>query len=120
MLAESMKQTYRKLKTEEVRLIEYLAKIGSYKLGSNWDKEFRAASMNDGKMGGLRLIRGEFLEERKFRRCIAERNFKDLDGVVCVIALNVDSKNDLFELEIWKTDFTALLEMPSLNKLYVE
>ena len=39
--------------------------------------------------------------------------FTDEDGVKVIASLNVDSDGHLFELDIWKTDFSPLLRIPA-------
>jgi len=45
---------------------------------------------------------------------VAEYQFTDADGVEVLISLNVDADGRPFELDVWKTDFSPLVRMPSL------
>ena len=38
--------------------------------------------------------------------------FTDLDGVPVSVALNLDSEGKLYELDLWKVDFSALRRWP--------
>jgi hypothetical protein len=61
--------------------------------------------MNDGGMGSLRFVGSA---DRRFGKCIGEAEFDDLDGVPVSVALNVDQYGQLFELDLWKVDFSPL------------
>lgn len=66
--------------------------------------------MMDGGMGGL-----EFLSSRPDRilgRELAAIEFQDEDGVTVIATINLDQYGDLFELDIWKTDFSPLKNLP--------
>lgn len=40
--------------------------------------------------------------------------FTDIDGVKVLVTLNIDKQGDLLELDIWKTNFHQLVELPEL------
>ena len=58
--------------------------------------------------------RGKIITGRKFGRQISDFQFTDVDGIEVIASLNVDSDGNLFELDIWKTDFGKLIELPDL------
>ena len=66
--------------------------------------------MNDGGMGGLVFQSNN--TERKFGKELSSVEFDDQDGVRVFASVNLDQYGKLFELDIWKTDFSALLHMP--------
>ncbi|MBH0110721.1 hypothetical protein I6E81_11135 [Salinibacterium sp. NG22] len=66
--------------------------------------------MDDGGMGSL-TIRGRAVEERVERQ-VAEVTFFDSDGMWVSATLNVDQFDDLFELDVFKGDFSPLIEIP--------
>jgi hypothetical protein len=71
--------------------------------------------MEDGGMGSLYFLHPEKADtERRFGKRVAELQFKDIDGVDILAALNVDSDGGIMELDIWKTDYspTVKLEVP--------
>ena len=68
--------------------------------------------MNDGGMGSLRFTAPE--PKRHFGRQIAEQNFADSDGVGVSAAVFVDQLGDLFELDVFKGDFSPLLALPEI------
>jgi hypothetical protein len=74
----------------------------------------RVAAMNDGGMGSLSLVpRGSEGLERSMGRQIALGEFADSDGVLVSAALNVDRADRLYELDVWKVDFSPLSSWPS-------
>jgi len=44
---------------------------------------------------------------------LAEAEFQDADGVALSITINVDQHGSLFEMDVWKVDFTPLIRLPS-------
>ena len=45
---------------------------------------------------------------------ISEYHFHDRDGVLVLASLILDENNELFEIHIWKTDFSELIEWPQM------
>ncbi|WP_431201974.1 DUF6984 family protein [Bradyrhizobium betae] len=70
--------------------------------------------MNDGGMGSLRFVG---TADRRFGRCIGEAEFDDADGVPVSVALNADQHGMLFELDVWKVDFSPLQRIAALSEL---
>lgn len=69
--------------------------------------------MNDGGMGSLYLFpNGVIIEKRSFGKCVSTCQFTDKDGVEVIASLNVDKNGELFELDIWKTDYSPLISIP--------
>ena len=68
--------------------------------------------MNDGGMGSL-LFAGA--ADRRFGRCIGEAEFDDADGVLVSVALHLDQRDELFELDLWKVDFSPLQRIPAIG-----
>ncbi len=69
--------------------------------------------MSDGGMGSLRLFpRGAVGDARIFGRAASECQFIDADSVVVIVTLNLDKFGDLYELDIWKTNFEKLIRIP--------
>jgi hypothetical protein len=71
-------------------------------------------SLDDGGMGSMRF---EIGGNRVFFRCAADCMFQDSDGVVVFAALNLDQEGQLYELDIWKTDFSPLLCWPRRGEI---
>lgn len=59
--------------------------------------------MVDGGMGSLLIGSGE---GRRLGKGVASYEFEDIDGVLVSVVLNVDQNGDLFELDVWKVDFS--------------
>ncbi|MGQ0531116.1 MAG: DUF6984 family protein [Caulobacteraceae bacterium] len=64
--------------------------------------------MDDGGMGSIRFICEPPKEHQIFGREVARGVASDGDGVPLSLAVNVDQDGDLFELDIWKVDFSKL------------
>jgi hypothetical protein len=105
----------RKPTSQEERLIEILLQKSFLEIPKDWKEGLMVRSMDDGMMGSLYLYpRGKIITGRKFGRQISDFQFTDVDGIEVIASLNVDSDGNLFELDIWKTDFGKLIELPDL------
>jgi hypothetical protein len=67
--------------------------------------------MNDGGMCSLRF-RSTYNQRRRLGKKIAEAEFTDEDGTLVSAAVNLDENGELFELDIWKVDFSPLKRYP--------
>jgi hypothetical protein len=68
-----------------------------------------AKPMEDGGMGSLYFPRPDKArDQRRFGKRIAQTEFADEDGVLVSVALNVDQDDQLFELDVWRTDFSPV------------
>ena len=99
---------YKFIATEKYFLINKLLDLA--KININIENKL-VAELDDGKMGSLRF-KGS--ENRKYRKTISEYHFHDRDGVLVLASLILDENNDLFEIDIWKTDFSELIEWPQM------
>lgn len=105
----------RKPTIQEERLLELLVKKSSLVLPDNWKDSLLVRTMEDGDMGSLYLFpNGEIIENRILGEQVSEFQFTDLDGVEVIASLNIDTNGELFELDIWKTDFGKLIKFPDL------
>ena len=69
--------------------------------------------MRDGGMGSVRFLHPSLENDsRRMGARIAEIEFSDVDGVTVIASLNVDQSGELFELDIWRTDFGKLISYP--------
>ena len=68
---------------------------------------------NDGGMGGLVFLSKN--KDRYLGKDIAHCEFDDQDGVKVIATLSVDNFGDLYELDVWKTDFSELISFPVLS-----
>jgi len=69
-------------------------------------------SMNDDGMGSLKLVPLNASPYRKYGRKASNLEFNDVDGVKVSVVLNLDQNGHLFEIDIWKTDFSPLIRIP--------
>lgn len=108
-----MEYNKRHLKLEELSLLKYLLNKSSFIISYDLMSDLLVANMNDGEMGSLLLYPKSVCEnDREYGGQIAECIFKDSDDVEVIATLNVDGNNELFELDIWKTDFSSLNRIP--------
>lgn len=70
-------------------------------------------SMDDGGMGSLVFEP----EGRKLGGTLCECQFTDADGVLVLVALNVDREGIPLEIDIWKVDFQPLVRWPESREL---
>lgn len=67
-------------------------------------------------MGSLRLLpNGQMNEDAVFGEQVSDFQFFDMDGVDVIASLNIDNLGNLFELDIWKTDFSKLIKLPDID-----
>jgi len=104
----------RKINKDEKRLLSFLINNSIVSIADNWDEEILVVPMADDGMGSLTLVpKPELLSvERKFGKQVSEYRFFDIDGTEVIASLNLDSNGNLFELDIWKTDFSPLIKIP--------
>jgi len=99
----------RKLKSQEIPLIKHLLNKSGLELEIS---DLKVTEMDDGGMGSLRFH--SKTKEPKFGEAAAEYWFQDNDGIDVTVRLNLDQNGELFELDVWKTDFSKLKEWPSV------
>lgn len=105
----------RRLTPKEEKLIELLIKRASKTFPINWNEDLLVCQMDDGGMGSLYLYpNGEINKDRILGEQVSEFQFTDQDGIEVIASLNVDDNGNLFELDIWKTDFNKLIELPNI------
>ena len=111
-----MKQS-RTLQKEEIEIIEYLAGIAQYPLSLNWYNDYTATPMDDGGMGSILLTPAKpLLNPRKFKERISDCIIEDTDGMSIIVSLNIDQDDYLFELDVWKCDFSPVIGKLDINK----
>jgi len=67
--------------------------------------------MDDGGMGSIKLSGG------KANRVLIERQYLDSDGQLVLITLYDNDQQELFELDMWKVDFSPLVKYPVSTEL---
>jgi hypothetical protein len=68
--------------------------------------------MDDGGMGSLLFV--SYKPNRKFSDVVADFQFNDADGIPVLASLNIDEDGALFELDMFKADFSPLQRLPIL------
>lgn len=79
----------------------------------------RVTEMNDGGMGSLRF-ESRSSEDRRLGQTVSRAEFKDEDGVVVSAAIHLDQAGKLFELDIWKVDFSPLARWPTAEEIIIK
>lgn len=93
----------------QLRLLKVLASKWTER-AETWVDGVLVSPMDDGGMGSLRLMTpGLPLDGRRFGRKAAEHRFAD-DGVAVLASLFLDQNDVPFELDVWKTDFSPVME----------
>ena len=106
-------ESIRNLTPKEECLLGLLVKKSSMSFPNNWKENLLVQTMKDAGMVSLVLFPESIVEEkRRFGKCISEFQFIDQDGVVVIASLNIDDKGKLFELDMWKTDYSPLINIP--------
>lgn len=104
----------RKPSIQEERLLELLIRKASVVIQVDWMTNLIVEPMKDDGMGSLYLFPNGVKRNRKFGKCVSEYQFVDKDGIEVIVSLNIDDKGELFELDIWKTDFSQLTSFPEI------
>ncbi|WP_052690607.1 DUF6984 family protein [Pseudarthrobacter chlorophenolicus] len=73
-------------------------------------ESLRAFDMDDGGMGSLLFETTK--PDRFFGRTLSEGWFKDADGYLVMLYLNLDKEDEIFELDSWKVDFSPRRRLP--------
>jgi hypothetical protein len=108
-----MLASLRRLTQAEQQQLERLIHQAELPLPSTWKQALRACPMADGGMGSLLLCpHGAVDPARRFGQEVSQWQFTDEDGVEVLASLNLDTNGELFELDVWKTDFNPLIRFP--------
>lgn len=106
-------ETRRMPTMQERKLLHQLVTLANMALGDGWSDQLSVRPMVDGGMGSLRLFPGgNFQLDRRVGKLVSEMQFQDRDGVAVVASLYLDEEGKLFELDMWKTDFSRLISFP--------
>ena len=77
-----------------------------------------AIDMKDGGMGSLRISDGSDQARRMGREALTA-SYIDDDQVPVSISVNLDEAGNLFELDMWKVDFSPLLRYPTPDRVHI-
>lgn len=106
----------RPLQPQELALVKFMISAGSRDELLSALPESLVEEMQDGNMGSLRFVTPED-PDRRYGSKIVEAEFTDADGVLVSVALNLDDRGNLFELDLWKVDFSPLERYPKPEDL---
>lgn len=99
----------RTLSASEAALIRFIAS-GSLPDGVLADlPDVPIREMDDGQMGSLEFVGAS---DRRVGSTAGYVEFEDTDGVPVSVALLLDQEGRLYQLDIWKVDFTPLIRIP--------
>ncbi len=104
----------RKIREEELTLISFLL----YHLGltSEYQINEEVYEYEGGKMGSI----GLGADDATYESDLIQVEYIDTDDVPVVITLTKDTNDQLLDLDFWKTDFSKLIEYPSIKKIIVK
>src|ERR1041385_6082799 len=107
----SVESLFREPTDGERRLLAHLALLAA-DVDPAWVEGVKVRPLSDGNLGSLQLApRGALASEHRFGKKAAEYQFTDADGVLVLVALNLDQDGRPFELDVWKTDFSPLIRI---------
>ncbi len=111
--------TQNSLSPDMERLLRWLLDLAPHELRCRVEiSKLRASPMDDGGMGSLRLSEdNNALSQRRFGSKISEINFMDSDSIPVTIALLLDEQGNLFELDVFKSNFSPLIAVPSIPNM---
>ncbi|WP_436975697.1 DUF6984 family protein [Paraburkholderia tropica] len=102
----------RPLSSSETALIEHMLRSCTLATTPHgMRQEWLVEELNDGSMGSIRF-HSKDAEGRQLGADLCQLTFPDADGVPVVATLSLDNFGQLFELDIWKTDFSAVQRFP--------
>lgn len=104
----------RKPTASEEKLISFLMTLSKTRVENN-TKTLNVIDLNDDGMGSLRIIPYEVDNgsDRIIGEMVSEYEFKDTDEVSVLASLYLDVESNLYELNLWKVDFSSIIELPA-------
>jgi hypothetical protein len=110
----------RKLNIDEINIVRALLRSTENDDYGEIIKKLEALTveeLDDEGMGSLQFVSKE---KRKLYKTIAEAEFNDEDGVPVFLSLGIDCQGELFELDIWKADFSAVTKLPPVEVITIK
>ena len=106
----------RRLRNDEIDLITHMIK--DTEEGRNIInnlKDLKVEETEDGGMGSLKvLVEGK--DQRRTGGVLKDVDCYDIDGVLLVVSVILDADDNLYELYIFKGDFSPLKRFPGVPK----
>ena len=110
----------RELREDELRVLrKMLTQTG---VGTGFEEKLasvKVQTMADGEMGSIRFYNGRNRSPLDYGGEIAEAAFQDIDGMPVSVTLSVDKTGQLFEMDVFKADFSPLIRYPDLKDLAI-
>lgn len=101
----------RRMRQEEIFLVQrIIGKDKSLRMNLELLSNLWVEDLDDGGMGGLFFVSEN--KDRSLGRDVGAEEFADKDGVKVIATLSLDNFGELYELDIWKTDFSKLMALP--------
>ena len=97
----------RSLKSEEIPLVKFMIQKAGLEIEVS---DLKLESMDDGGMGSLHFFTET--KEPKFGKTVSEYEFKDQDGLPVFATLILDQNDRIYELDMWKVDYSPLQKWP--------
>ncbi|XPF95292.1 DUF6984 family protein [Colwellia sp. RE-S-Sl-9] len=91
----------RKLNLAEEEIMSQLLQLANMEVNL---KALIVKPLDDGGMGSLAF--GPNHENRMFGRQASEYTFEDSDGTKVLATLYLDKEGEIYELDVWKVDFS--------------
>jgi len=102
------------IKSSIIPLVSFLLDEASIKVDI---ATLRVEAMADGGMGSLRFETSN--SDAQFGDEVASCSFADADGNYVSVTLNLDQYGEIFELDVWKVDFSKLIKWPKAHEINV-
>jgi len=99
----------RALSGSEIELLEFILSDKKYEQLLDGARNLWVTELVDGNMGSIRFVSP--LNERQ-ATCLEKAECRDAEGSNINVAINADQTGELFEIDIWKYDFTPVSEFP--------
>ena len=110
----------RDLRADELGVIRKM--LSRTDVGTEFENRLAAMkvqTMADGGMGSIRFYNGRDRSPLDYGGQIAEAAFQDADGMPVSVTLSVDRTGQLFEMDVFKADFSPLIRYPELKDLAI-
>lgn len=110
-----MRNMKRRLTAAEIKLISYLVRDTQEgaRIIASLEGLF-VEELDDGGMGSLQVIlEGE--DHRRYGGTLADMDSHDVDGMYLLISVIVDTDDNFYELDIFKGDFSPLIQIPDVS-----
>jgi hypothetical protein len=105
----------RTLGSEEQALIEHmLHEVSQENRFRDLISNCLVEDLSNGGMGSTRFD-SQNRGERRLGEDLCQSEFLDFDGVPILATLSLDNFGQLFELDLWKVDFSPILQFPLVH-----